>query len=441
MPLMTLPVLEGSRSGCCSSGPGGENGGLEAATLGTVAEAVRGNEIARRMPRMSYMELILTDQCNLRCSYCFEKDKNPHNMSDETAIAAVDFLMRESGPTKNLTILFFGGEPLLRFDLMQKVHAYATKEADKLGKTIHWDMTTNGTLMTEEKARWLANAKVKYLLSMDGGQEDHDRYRKFANGRGSFGVIAQRLPIMKRFQPWMGAKISVTPEAAPRLRESMASLHKLGINQFILGYAHGLPWTVADLAKYEESMYDVCEFYLEKKYNKEHFRLTLFEEGEPGETTAKCQFGCGAGRGRFCVDSYGDFYGCSKLATITGMHNGVLPYGNVFQGFTRIENRLQFMHTEVGPRHKCAQCEFADVCGGGCPAVNYKATGSIHDPDDLGCRIVFINQRVHSYMRNRTAEVFNGTEGDLLTGPDSASAGPCVEITSQQGFSGVEPLL
>lgn len=343
-------------------------------------------------------------------------------------MSAVDFLMEESGPTKQLTILFFGGEPLLRFDLLQRVHEYAARRATALGKSIYWDMTTNGTLMTEEKARWLAEHGVKYLLSLDGSREDHDRYRKFANGRGSFDVVAKKLRLMKRHQPWMGAKVSVTPEAAPRLHDSIRELHEMGINQFILGYAHGLPWTLDDLRGYEQSMYETCELYLEKKYNNEYFRMSLFEEGEPGEAETHASFGCGAGRGRFCVDSYGDIYGCSKLATITGMHRGVLPYGNVFQGFTRIENRKQFLHAEVGPREKCSQCEFRDVCGGGCPAVNYKATGSIFDPDDLGCRIVFINQRVHAYMRRRTRELF-GEEVALLEGPDAlqSNLGPCVE--------------
>ena len=110
------------------------------------------------------------------------------------------------------------------------------------------------------------------------------------------------------------------------------------------------------------------------------------------------------------------------------MHNGVLPFGNVFQGFTRVDNRLAFMHTDLGPRDKCRDCEFKEVCGGGCPAVNYKATGSIHDPDDLGCRIVFVNQRVHDYMRRRTAEVF-GVQDDLLTGPAMAgTSDSCVDI-------------
>ena len=432
MRLTALPVLSPPskpKSGCGSGGCGSGESQVEATTFVSTGEAVRGNRLAAPMPRMSYMELILTDQCNLRCSYCFEKDKNPHEMSDETAFASVDFLMKESGSLKNITILFFGGEPLLRFDLMQRVHAYAEARAKELGKTINWDMTTNGTLMTEEKARWLANSGVKYLLSMDGGQADHDRYRKFANGRGSFDIIKAKLRIMKRFQPWMGAKVSVTPEAAPHMCENLAELYSLGINQFILGYAHGMPWTLEDLQGYERAMYDVCELYLEKKYNKEYFRMTLFEEGELGEAAGHASYGCGAGRGRFCVDSYGDMYGCSKLATITGMRKGVLPFGNVFQGFTKPENRAQFLIEKVGPRAKCEKCEFNDVCGGGCPAVNFKATGSIYNPDDLGCRIVFINQRLHHYMQQRSLEVF-GHDPELLDGPDHLKAdmgGPCVE--------------
>jgi uncharacterized protein len=245
-------------------------------------------------------------------------------MSHDTAMAAVDFLIEQSGPTKDLTILFFGGEPLLRFDLIQSVCEYATKRAEQCGKVFHFDMTTNGTLLNEKKARWMRDHGVKYLLSLDGGREDHDRSRKFPNGQGSFDIVANRLRMMKRYQPWMGAKMSVTPETARRLRSNIEELYGLGVNQFIVGYAHGIPWTLANLRAYEEGMYDVCELYLEKKYRKEYFRMTLFEDGEPGERRTDRPFGCGAGRGRFCVDTSGDIYGCSKLATITGTHAGVL---------------------------------------------------------------------------------------------------------------------
>lgn len=400
--IQELPILDHGKRG---PGP---------ATLTGVGEAVSGNLVAQRMPTMSYMELILTDQCNLRCSYCFEADKNPHVMDDATAFRAVDFLMEVSRDTERLTLLFFGGEPLLRFDLIQKVLPYANAEAQKRGKTIHYDMTTNGTLATEEKLRYLRDNGVKFLLSLDGVGDDHDRYRKFANGRGSWDVVSKRIPLMKRFQPWLGTKMTVTPESCGNLAENIRTLHGMGVNQFVLGYGHGMPWTDADLATYERAMLEVCELYLEMKYKGEYFRMTLFEEGEPGEVAAKPKFGCGAGRGRFCIDSYGDIYGCSKLATITGMRKGVLPYGNVFQGFTKPENRAKFLIAHAGPREKCKSCEFKDVCGGGCPAVNFAATGSIYDPDDLSCKIVFVNQRVHGYMRDRYKEVFGVEMGEEI---------------------------
>jgi uncharacterized protein len=352
------------------------------------------------------MEVILTDQCNLRCDYCFEAGKNPHGMNEDTARAAVDFLMKISGPTQHLTILFFGGEPLLRFDLLQAIVAYANESAARHSKLVHYDMTTNGTLMTQDKLEYLRSRSITFLLSMDGIGEDHDRYRHYAEGRGSYDIVAEKIPLMKRYQPWMGVKMTVTPQSCTRLRDNIAQLHRMGINQFVLGYAHGIKWTTDDLVAYEEAMLEVCELYLEMKYRRKYFRMTLFEEGEPGSSHKKESFGCGAGRGRFCVDSYGDVYGCSKLATITGMRNGVLPYGNVFQGLVQPENRSQFMISDVGPRAKCKSCEFRGVCGGGCPAVNYAATGSIHDPDDLSCRIVFVNQRIHAYMRIRHKEVF-----------------------------------
>ena len=397
-------------------------------TLVPTAQAVSAHQVAQRMPTSSYMEVILTDQCNLRCSYCFEAGKNPHKMSDETAKAAVDFLMEVSRDTQRLTLLFFGGEPLLRFDLIKKITAYANAEAAKRGKSIGYDMTTNGTLVDAEKLSFLRDHKIKFLLSMDGVEGDQDRYRKFADGRGSYDIIVEKIPLMKRYQPWLGVKMTVSPASCVNLARNILTLHEKGVNQFVLGYAHGMPWSTEDLITYEQAMLDVCELYLQMKHEGRYFRMSLFEEGEPGEAGEKHSFGCGAGRGRFCVDSYGDVYGCSKLATITGMRNGVLPFGNVFQGYTRPENRKKFLVSHTGPREKCQTCEFNKVCAGGCPAVNFKATDDIYDPDDLSCKIVFVNQRIHDYMRDRHQEVFGvpvGQDPDKEYMKQAQADGPC----------------
>lgn len=92
-------------------------------------------------------------------------------MSDEVAFTAIDFLVRASRNVKDLTILLFGGEPMMRFDLIQRIIPYANKKAKEAGKSISWDMTTNGTLIDKERAKWMAEHKVKYLLSLDGDKE------------------------------------------------------------------------------------------------------------------------------------------------------------------------------------------------------------------------------------------------------------------------------
>jgi uncharacterized protein len=374
----------------------------------SLPDIVRGNMEARKMFPLSYMELILTTDCNLRCSYCFERDKKPFNMSDEVAFAAVDFLIQTSRNIKELTILLFGGEPMMRFDLIQRIIPYANKKAAEAGKTISWDMTTNGTLIDEERAKWMAEHKVKYLLSLDGAKEDHDRYRKFPDGRSSYELIMERLPMMKSYQPWMGTKMSVTPESTLRLRDNLYELWKNGINQFIIGYAHGLDWSDENLLKYEQGMLDVCELYLEMKYNKQYFRITTFEE-ETICDIKEVPFGCGAGRGRFCVDPFGDMFGCSKMCTIMGTGKGILPFGNVFQGFSWINNRKHCLNDSIKPRRKCQGCDYEKDCGGGCPATNFAETGSVYVSGTDACNLGLVWRQINAYMRRRHDEVF-GTD-------------------------------
>jgi uncharacterized protein len=402
-PSWELPVL---RHGEVMSQAQGCLSGERPRTWATLQRAARGNILARRMLPVGYMELILTADCNMKCSYCFEKDKQALDMSEATAFTAVDFLIRASRNLKDLTILFFGGEPMLRFDLLQRVHEYATRKVAAAGKKLKWNMTTNGTLIDEAKARWLARHKVKYLLSLDGAKEDHDRHRRFPNGEGSFDLIAARLSMLRRYQPWVGTKMSVAPEAAGRLCENIKALSDLGMCQFIYGYAHGTKWTDEALAAFTASMLRLCELYLQMKHEKRHFRITGFEEDGLCKANASSPFGCGAGRGRFCVDPRGDIYGCSKLCTIHGPGKGINPLGNVFQGFTNVENRLLCFDDSDKRRPTCRGCEFHDTCSGGCPATNHADTGSVFVSGDVACKMVPIMRRVNDYMRRRHDEVF-----------------------------------
>lgn len=357
-------------------------------------------------PPPSYLELVLTDNCNLRCSYCWQQGKAVHDMAEATALAAIDFLVGASGPARNLTVLFFGGEPMLRFDLIERLVAYGNERAGAREKAIAWTMTTNGTLLSEAKARRLAELRVKYLLSIDGGARQHDLCRKYADGRGTFADLAAKLPMLKRYQPWQGTKMSIAPEGAAELAEGVECLSRLGVNQFIAGHVHGVPWSEEQLAAYERSLLELAEIYLEKRRHKVPFRMTLFEEDEPGKCVRRDYWGCGAGRGRLCVDSRGDLYGCSKLATIHGAGRGVLPLGTVWAGVTSLENLRRLVDPSPAVRPKCAACALRGACTGGCPAINAAETGDVYRPGDVSCRFTAITERVHAAMKRRFAEVF-----------------------------------
>ena len=138
-------------------------------------------------------------------------------MSWETATRALDYLLQESGSAEKLTILLFGGEPLLRMDFIKEFVPYAADKVKQAGKALSFDVTTNGTLLTEDHARFFNKHKIKYLLSMDGLKEDHDRSRSFPDGTGTWDLIMDRMPMLKRYQPWQGVRMTPTPESASRI--------------------------------------------------------------------------------------------------------------------------------------------------------------------------------------------------------------------------------
>jgi uncharacterized protein len=153
--------------------------------INALAKAIAARVIARMLPPLMRMELFLKEACNLRCDYCFVATKKAYKrMSKEVAQRAIDFLMRESRDEKEVNVTFFGGEPLLAFSMMKFVAEYATEKASKLGKQVKFACTTNGTLLSEEHLRFARQYGFLYLISIDGVEEVHDKYRVKADGMG-----------------------------------------------------------------------------------------------------------------------------------------------------------------------------------------------------------------------------------------------------------------
>lgn len=358
---------------------------------------------SRMLPGFCYADVFLTEDCNHRCDYCFVKGKNSfHSMDEALARRAVDFMIEASKDTQRIGMLFFGGEPLLKFEVLQAMVAHARRRQEETGKEFGFDMTTNGTLLNEERARWLAQHQIKYLLSIDGIREVHDRHRKMLGGGSSYEAVMSQMRMLKRYQPWMGTRLTVHPDVADGLSENVRQLYRQGINQFIIGPATGLDWSAERLAVYEREMCRVADFYREAKANKWPFRMTLFEQDmDCAEGKYKNVWGCGAGRGRVCISARGELYGCAKILGVDGLRD-THKIGDVWNGAYRLRPRRDLLNLHPSARPRCVQCEHADDCTGGCPATNYEATGSIFEPSPLDCAFVPVFKRIKAYLHRVT---------------------------------------
>jgi len=150
---------------------------------------------------VGHIDLIVTEDCNGCCDYCFVEGKNPNRMDAPTADRSIDFLVDHSGKLKTLNVLFFGGEPLLEFDLIQHIVSYCERKSAATGKKFAFSITTNGTLLTPEMLAYFNAKGVKFLLSLDGTREMHNKYRKLRSGEPAWDAVVAKLPLFKRYQP------------------------------------------------------------------------------------------------------------------------------------------------------------------------------------------------------------------------------------------------
>ncbi len=364
-----------------------EQEGLDPASAAAAARAVVGKLQASRFPPITHLELMVTEDCNHRCHYCFVEGKNPgHRMPPGRARQAVDFLLRESRDRNELTLLLFGGEPLIEFDLLRDLLPYAASRARAAGKRMVFDMTTNATLLDEERVDFLVSAGVKILVSIDGDRAAHDRHRLARDGKSSYDRVAAALPLIKRRQPWLGARMTVHPDTAAALSGNVAHLAGLGFNQFLIGAATGVDWSEAELDRYQEEMVRVAAWLRRELDRGGRFRVTTLEESVAMMGGRRSRWGCRAGRHCVTVAADGSIYPCSKMLGVSGL-KGLCPLGTLDEGLTEIHNRLLLCGLVPVERKACSACPEADLCFGGCYATNFQATGSLFDPAPVECRL------------------------------------------------------
>ena len=299
--------------------------------------------------------------CNLSCDYCYlgREPQASLLMSDDTARKAIDLLLAESFGERSVSVVFFGGEPLLNPGLIARTTDYARLRAGDAGRDVSFHMTTNGTLLTREVAEMLHTAEVRVLVSIDGAADAHDAHRSFPDGAGSYNRIVEsvgRLP--EGMRP--GARATVTEDSAP-LPEIVAHLKGVGFGIVHLAPVSGVPMTGEFAERLVREYEDLARMELAAIKSGDAPSAGCFIEPVLGLELGRQRLApCGAGARYVSVDHDGRLFLCHRFA-------GDARYcvGDVVSGLDRFEvGRLLESFAEKSGA--CSDCWALGLCGGAC---------------------------------------------------------------------------
>ena len=331
--------------------------------------------------------------CNFRCRYCFADEgaycSTRESMSFETAKAAVDFLIANSGKRKVLEMDFFGGEPLMNFDVLKQTVYYAKEAGAKAGKKFLFTTTTNALLLSDEVIEFFNAEMENVVLSLDGRKEVHDAIRKSINGKGTFDLIIDKI---KKFISFRGDKSYYVRGTftAKNLdfSKDVLFIAEQGVDSIsmepVVTDIDDLQIKKEHLPAIEREYETLCEAYLQKHaegkgFNFFHFNIDL----EGGVCLSKRVSACGAGNEYFSVVPNGDLYPCHQFAS-----DKEFRMGSVFTGIERTDIREKFKTSCLFTRKKCENCFAKFICSGGCSANNYHFNGDIDEPYETTCAMM-----------------------------------------------------
>ena len=335
--------------------------------------------------------LHIAHTCNLNCSYCFASQGKFNGerglMSFEVGKRALDFLIENSGTRHNLEVDFFGGEPLMNFQVVKDLVAYARSIEKDANKNFRFTLTTNGVLVDDDVIDFANREMSNVVLSLDGRKEVHDRFRVDYNGNGSFDKI---VPKFQRFVEKRGNKDyymrGTFTHANPDFLEDIKTMLDLGFTELSMEPVVCAPndpsaLTEADKAIVMDQYEKLAELMLRKQregkpFTFYHYMIDL----KSGPCIYKRVSGCGSGTEYMAVTPWGDLYPCHQFV---GDDNYKL--GNVFDGVKNTEIQNKFANSNVYTKPECKDCWAKLYCSGGCPANSYHATGDINGVYSYGC--------------------------------------------------------
>ncbi|MBR4030498.1 MAG: thioether cross-link-forming SCIFF peptide maturase [Clostridia bacterium] len=329
--------------------------------------------------------------CNLNCAYCFASQGKFSGeralMSFETGKRAFDFLIENSGTRRNLEVDFFGGEPLMNFDVIKDLVKYARSREKETGKNFRFTLTTNGMLVDDDVIDFANKEMSNVVLSLDGRKEIHDKYRVDYQGKGSFDTI---VPKFQKFVNERGNKnyymrgtfTHENPDFVEDIKEMLdLGFTELSMEPVVCASDDPSALNDKDIEIVKKEYEKLADLMLEKQkagkpFTFYHYMIDL----TGGPCIYKRVSGCGSGTEYMAVTPWGDLYPCHQF-----VGDEKFKLGDIWNGVTNLEIQNEFKKCNVYSRKECEDCWAKLYCSGGCAANAYHATDSISGIYEKGC--------------------------------------------------------
>lgn len=340
------------------------------------------------MIRVLTCTLCLTHDCTLRCNYCYAGRKYRHAMTQETAQKAIDICLAEAKRVgRGLDLSFFGGEPLLEWELLQWCYAYLESRKEGLIVPPRYGLTTNGTLLSAERLAWLTERDFLIGISIDGSPTMHNTNRCYADGTGSHTAVARALALLDAHPTARTKAICVvTPNNVKHLAEGIEWLAAHFHREIGLNIDYWSPWTDEQFDTLCEQYRAVAAHVLQSYRNGSPIRLSnidhkILSHIHSEENAHNCTQ-CTIGEREIGVTVDGNFFPCSRLVGIGD--EAELNFGNVNDGINRARQEW-IIATRGNTTPACKLCELRERCVNSCGCTNHAASGHINQVSPFLC--------------------------------------------------------
>lgn len=368
---------------------------------------------------ISAISLDLTKACNLRCHYCFSNlskgDYQATDLTEEMGKKAIDWLMDPGtrGKKTKVDIAFWGGEPLLRWEMMKTLILYGEERARHHNIKVTFGGTTNVTLLTPEKFDFLDKHNCKFLLSIDGRQEHHDLHRVYANGKGSWQEVDKNLEAILERWPDSQVRLSYSVETIETFLDDLKYLYEKGVRRIAYSPVCEGDWNDENIAKLQRTWEEITDWWIELekqgkspylKYVEDSCQRMISDEGNHKP--------CGAGSGYVGITTDGSIHVChrfNKFNDDRSWYQKSYCLGHIDYGILNQELRNNFIKWDAEEMMPdgCKECsEYLRSCSGGCWASNWDLEDSLGINPRVHCETQYANRKMGIKLFEKLGEGF-----------------------------------